>query len=94
MERKYRDTVAERSEVETDLGKMRGRVSDLELELKNVDRVARRLETDKNLVLKTADAEMEEAKGELEKSRHELQDLDINIANLRAVCPILLNTVC
>lgn len=85
MERKFRDAVADRSEVETELGKSKTRVADLELELHSVDRHAKRLETDKNIVLKTADREMEEAKDELEKSRHELEDLDLTIAQLRAV---------
>ncbi|XP_052276552.1 centrosomal protein of 135 kDa-like isoform X1 [Dreissena polymorpha] len=84
MERKFRDAVADRSEVETELGKCKAHLSDLELELQSVDRHAKRLETDRSIVLKTADREMEEAKDELEKSRHELEDLDINIAKLKA----------
>jgi chromosome segregation ATPase len=85
MERKFRDAVSDRAEVETDLSKYKARMSDLELELQSVDRHAKRLETDKTIVLKTADREMEEAKGELEKSRHEMEDLDVEIAQLRAV---------
>ncbi|XP_060554868.1 centrosomal protein of 135 kDa-like isoform X3 [Ruditapes philippinarum] len=84
MERKFRDAVADRAEVETDLSKYKARMSDLELEFQSVDRHAKRLETDKSIVLKTADREMEEAKGELEKSRHEMEDLDVEIAQLRA----------
>ncbi|XP_053399484.1 centrosomal protein of 135 kDa-like isoform X2 [Mercenaria mercenaria] len=84
MDRKYRDAVTDRSEVESDLAKYKARMSDLELEFQSVDRHAKRLETDKSIVLKTADREMEEAKGELEKSRHEMEDLDVEIAQLRA----------
>jgi len=85
MERKFRDAASDRGEVESELGKFKTRVSDLELELQSVDRHAKRLQTDKNIVLKTADREMEEAKDELEKSRHELEDLDLTIAQIRAV---------
>ncbi|WAQ97982.1 CP135-like protein [Mya arenaria] len=84
MERKFRDAVTDRSEIETDLSKAQARISDLELDLQNVDRHAKRIETDRNIVLKTADKEMIEAKDELEKSRHELEDLDLTIAQLRA----------
>lgn len=90
MERKFRDSLADRNDVEVELGKFKTRVGDLELELQSVDRHAKRLETDKNIVLKTADREMEEAKDELEKSRHELEDLDLTIAQLRAVSSLLL----
>ncbi|KAL4230126.1 hypothetical protein ACF0H5_010511 [Mactra antiquata] len=83
MERKYRDAVTDRSETETELAKYKAQLGDLELELQSVDRHAKRLETDKNIVLKTADREMIEAKGELEKSRHELEDLDMEIVQLR-----------
>lgn len=85
VERKYRDSVADRGDVESELAKYKARLGDLELELQSVDRHAKRLETDKSIVLKTADREMIEAKGELEKSRHELEDLDIEIAQIKAV---------
>lgn len=85
VDRKYRDAMAERSEMDAELTKYKARFSDLELEFQSVDRHAKRLETDKNIVLKTADREMEEAKDELEKSRHEMEDLDLEIAQLKAV---------
>ena len=49
---------------ETDLlnSKLKSRNTELELELQDVDRHAKRLETDKSFVLKTADREMLEAK--------------------------------
>ena len=49
---------------ETDLlnSKLKSRNTELELELQDVDRLAKRLETDKSFVLKTADREMLEAK--------------------------------
>lgn len=84
IDRKYRDAVTDRSEVESELTKYKARLSDLEMEYQSVDRHAKRLETDKNIVLKTADREMEEAKEELEKSRHEMEDLDLEIAQLKA----------
>lgn len=38
------------------------RIQELELDLRDVDRMAKRLETDKNQVVRTADREMMEAK--------------------------------
>ena len=62
MERKYRDAMANKDEVDTINAKLKSRNNELELELQDVDRLAKRLETDKSFVLKTADREMTEAK--------------------------------
>ena len=89
MEKKYREAMAEKNDIELDLNKYKTKMNDMELELHDVDRINKRLESDKNLVMKTADREMVEAKDELEKSRHELEDQDREIAALRAVSHFL-----
>ena len=62
MDRKYREALANKDEVDMVNSKLKSRNNELELELQDVDRLAKRLETDKSFVLKTADREMSEAK--------------------------------
>ncbi|CAL1543301.1 unnamed protein product [Lymnaea stagnalis] len=56
----------------------------LETVLTDKERVARKLQTDKQIVVQAADREMSEAKDELEKSRYELEDMDLTVAQLKA----------
>lgn len=91
MERKLHDSNNERDDCESQLSKLQlknreleSRNRELEYDLKDVDLMAKRLQVDKEDVVKTADREMGEAKDELEKSRHELEDLDLNLAQLKA----------
>ena len=61
-DRKYREAMANKDEVDILNSKLKSRNNELEMELQDVDRLAKRLETDKSFVLKTADREMIEAK--------------------------------
>ena len=54
--------MANKDEVDILNSKLKSRNNELEMELQDVDRLAKRLETDKSIVLKTADREMVEAK--------------------------------
>uniref|UniRef100_A0A2C9JE12 Centrosomal protein of 135 kDa n=1 Tax=Biomphalaria glabrata TaxID=6526 RepID=A0A2C9JE12_BIOGL len=62
------------------------REANLELEtvLSDKERVAKKLQADKQIVVQAADREMSEAKDELEKSRFELEDMDLTVAQLKA----------
>ena len=62
MDRKYREAMSNKDEVDILNSKLKSRNNELEMELQDVDRLAKRLETDKSIVLKTADREMGEAK--------------------------------
>ena len=62
VDRKYREAMSNRDETDLLNSKLKSRNTELELELQDVDRLAKRLETDKSFVLKTADREMLEAK--------------------------------
>ncbi|OWF52870.1 centrosomal protein of 135 kDa-like isoform X1 [Mizuhopecten yessoensis] len=91
MERKLQDSNNERDNCDSQLSKfqlknreLESRNRELEYDLKDVDLMAKRLQVDKEDVVKTADREMGEAKDELEKSRHELEDLDLNLAQYKA----------
>ncbi|XP_059152466.1 centrosomal protein of 135 kDa-like isoform X1 [Physella acuta] len=56
----------------------------LDSALTDRERVAKKLQVDKEIVVQAADREMNEAKDELEKSRHELEDMDLTVAQLKA----------
>ncbi|XP_025088561.1 testis-specific gene 10 protein-like isoform X3 [Pomacea canaliculata] len=84
LERKLSDYRLSAEDAESRLVKSVARNRELEMELKGVDRMAKKLQTDKDVVVRAADREMGEAKEELEKSRHELEDLDMQIAQLKA----------
>lgn len=91
MERKMNEALATRDEYESMSSKMNlktrqleAKNKELEYDLNDVDRMAKRLQSDKEIVVKEADREMNEAKDELEKSRHELEDLDQVVAELKA----------
>ncbi|CAG2232414.1 CEP135 [Mytilus edulis] len=92
MDRKMNEALATRDEYESMSSKMNlktrqleAKNKELEYDLNDVDRMAKRLQCDKEIVVKEADREMTEAKDELEKSRHELEDLDHVVAELKAV---------
>ncbi|XP_052078400.1 testis-specific gene 10 protein-like isoform X3 [Mytilus californianus] len=91
MDRKMNEALATRDEYESMSSKMNlktrqleAKNKELEYDLNDVDRMAKRLQSDKEIVVKEADREMNEAKDELEKSRHELEDLDQVVAELKA----------
>ncbi|XP_071126603.1 centrosomal protein of 135 kDa-like isoform X3 [Mytilus edulis] len=91
MDRKMNEALATRDEYESMSSKMNlktrqleAKNKELEYDLNDVDRMAKRLQCDKEIVVKEADREMTEAKDELEKSRHELEDLDQVVAELKA----------
>lgn len=69
MERKVKEATIVREESEANLSHYKAqtdelnlRNKELELELNDVDRLAKKMQLDKNLVVKTADREMLEAK--------------------------------
>ncbi|KAL8621049.1 hypothetical protein ACOMHN_040574 [Nucella lapillus] len=84
LERKLADARITTEDAESKLSRSTMRNRDLERELHSMDFMAKRLQTDKNVVVSAADREMGEAKTELEKSRYELEDLDNTLAQLRA----------
>ncbi len=59
--------------------------TELERSLHDVDSMARALQTEKDVALLTADREISEAKVELEKSRTELETMDMQVIRLKAV---------
>ncbi|XP_055958999.1 testis-specific gene 10 protein isoform X2 [Patella vulgata] len=83
-ERKYQDSMISKDDTDLKMAKLQARNRELELELKDVDRMAKRLQTDKEFVVKTADREMEEAKDELEKSRIELEGMDMTVSQFKS----------
>ena len=69
MERKMNDALSTRDEYESEASKLKlktrqleARNKELEYDLNDVDRMAKRLQTDKDIVVKEADREMTEAK--------------------------------
>jgi len=73
MERKLHDSTLTRDEVESQLSKtqlrnreLEAKNKELEYDLNDVDLVAKRLQSDKDIVVKTADREMTEAKVRIE----------------------------
>ncbi|BFZ24412.1 hypothetical protein BsWGS_27451 [Bradybaena similaris] len=83
-ERKLREVSHQLDAVESKASIYQSKSRDLENALSDKDRVTKKLQTDKNVVVEAADREMNEAKDELEKSRHELEDMDLTVAQLRA----------
>ncbi len=65
--------------------------TELERSLHDVDSMARALQTEKDVALLTADREISEAKVELEKSRTELETMDMQVIRLKAVSSIFLS---
>ena len=56
---------------------------DLKNSLQDVDFMAKRLQVDKDLAIKTADREIDEVKNQLLKSRAELENMDYEVAQLK-----------
>ncbi|XP_067662962.1 centrosomal protein of 135 kDa-like isoform X1 [Haliotis asinina] len=83
LERKLHDSNYKISDADSKLMKRQSQIRDLEAELQDVDRIAKRIQGDKEKVVKTADREMLEAKEELEKSRFELEGLDLTVAQYK-----------
>ncbi|CAG5129994.1 unnamed protein product [Candidula unifasciata] len=83
-ERKLREVSHQLDAVESKASIYQSKSQDLESALSDKERVTKKLQTDKNIVVEAADREMNEAKDELEKSRHELEDMDLTVAQLRA----------
>ncbi|KAL8598704.1 hypothetical protein ACOMHN_033268 [Nucella lapillus] len=84
LERKLADSRLTAEEAESSCGRAKARSLELERQLQNVDQVATKLQVDKDVVIRAADREMGQAKNELEKSRHELEDLDNSLVQLKA----------
>jgi len=82
-ERKMREfnLLAEDSHIKAHSLKTKTR--ELEHELSDRERMALKYKTEKDVVVRAADREMNEAKDELEKSRNELEDLDFTVAQLK-----------
>ena len=64
---------------------LKGRNDELAGELRDVDRLAKRLQADKDNVLLTADKDMLEAKVELRGSSREIKELEVEVEQLRQV---------
>ncbi|XP_064608998.1 centrosomal protein of 135 kDa-like [Liolophura sinensis] len=84
LEMKMKESTLAQEESESKARRYQARITDLELELSDVDRMAKRLQSDKEFVVKAADNELSEAKVELEKSRYELEGLDLETSQMKA----------
>ena len=62
-----------------------GRNDELAGELRDVDRLAKRLQADKNSVVTLADKDLFEAKAEIRGSTREIKDLEVEVEQLRQV---------
>ncbi|GFS26865.1 centrosomal protein of 135 kDa-like [Elysia marginata] len=83
-ERKLRDATMQLDAVENKAETYQSKSRDLEYVLGDQERRAKQLAADKASVVIAADREMNEAKEELEKSRHELEDMDLTVAQMKA----------
>ena len=62
LERKLTDARVQAEDFESKYARAQTRIRELEFELKGVDRMAKQLQTDKDVVVRAADREMGEAK--------------------------------
>lgn len=77
----YRNRAQEASSATMDLD---SRNQTLERELRDVDYMAQQMQLDKDTALRVADREVTDARAELQRSRSELETMDLELAKLRA----------
>ncbi|KAL5011578.1 hypothetical protein ScPMuIL_010129 [Solemya velum] len=72
------------SHYKNEIAGLSSRNRSLDMELKDVDRMAKIIRSDKKKVVETADRKMLEAKTELEMSRQDVDSLDFTVAQMKA----------
>eukprot|EP00057_Strongylocentrotus_purpuratus_P011253 XP_011665727.1 PREDICTED: testis-specific gene 10 protein isoform X5 [Strongylocentrotus purpuratus] len=83
LDRELKDTrLARESAIEENIV-LTGRNDELAGELRDVDRLAKRLQADKNSVVTLADKDLFEAKAEIRGSTREIKDLEVEVEQLR-----------
>ncbi|XP_071511617.1 centrosomal protein of 135 kDa-like [Diadema antillarum] len=83
LERELKDSRQAREAAVEENIVLKGRNDELAGELRDVDRLAKRLQADRDSVMATADKDMIEAKTELTQSTREIKELDIEVEQLR-----------
>ncbi|XP_041463887.1 testis-specific gene 10 protein-like isoform X2 [Lytechinus variegatus] len=83
LDRELKDTrLARESAIEENIV-LKGRNDELAGELRDVDRLAKRLQADKDSVVAVADKDLFEAKAEIRGSTREIKDLEVEVEQLR-----------
>lgn len=82
LEKRVSDLLETRQTVTSEVAKLSTKNEELCKELTEIDQLAQQLERDKEIVLETADAEIEEAKNEIKRQYSEIQNLKDTISVL------------
>ncbi|XP_069487721.1 centrosomal protein of 135 kDa [Ambystoma mexicanum] len=84
LEKRIKDLLETRHTVTSEVVNLSTKNEELCKELTEIDQLAQQLERDKEIVLETADAEMEEAKNEIKRQHCEIQKLEDAISKLKS----------
>ncbi|XP_010870556.2 centrosomal protein of 135 kDa isoform X1 [Esox lucius] len=83
LEQKVQGLQQRKQDASTEVADLSAKNQELCQELSQIDHLARQLEKDKDLVLETADQELQEAKKEIQSQQRALEDLEDVITKLR-----------
>ncbi|XP_014024490.1 centrosomal protein of 135 kDa isoform X1 [Salmo salar] len=83
LEQKVQGLQQRKQDASTEVADLSAKNQELCQELTHIDHLAKQLEKDKDLVLETADLELQEAKKEIQKQHRALEDLEDVITKLR-----------
>ncbi|XP_023855094.1 centrosomal protein of 135 kDa isoform X1 [Salvelinus sp. IW2-2015] len=83
LEQKVQGLQQRKHDASTEVADLSAKNQELCQELTHIDHLAKQLEKDKDLVLETADLELQEAKKEIQKQHRALEDLEDVITKLR-----------
>ncbi|KAL1022602.1 hypothetical protein UPYG_G00029760 [Umbra pygmaea] len=83
LEQKLQGLQQRKQEASTEVADLSAKNQELCQELSHIDHMAKQLEKDKNMVLETADLELQEAKNEIQRQQRALADLEDVITKLR-----------
>ncbi|XP_030047266.1 centrosomal protein of 135 kDa [Microcaecilia unicolor] len=84
LEKRLQALMETRENVTSEVMNLSTKNNELCQELTEIDKLAQQLERDKEIVLKTADAEIQDAKNEIKKQFNEIQNMERTISELKA----------
>ena len=86
LERRLRESMVAKEEATQKLIDISGKNDALKAELREVDRLAQRLQADKDVVIAAADRDMTDAKVELNHTSREMEGLELELEQMKQVC--------
>ncbi|XP_065490319.1 centrosomal protein of 135 kDa [Caloenas nicobarica] len=84
LENRIQDLLDSKQNVTSEVVHLSNKNEELCQELNEIDHLAQQLERHKEIVLETADKEIEEAKKEIERKHNEIQDLEETVTRLKS----------